>query len=432
MAKRHTIEPGSWQSIFGRLEELVLANSGEDEFEEIFKLLVAKLYAELIADPRHAFGSGGSPAETAERINSLIALAAERWDGIVPHPARSRLKDEHLAVCVEAIEGRTLLDTSLEALDGVFEYLVSRSAKGAKGQYFTPRHVIDCCVEIMAPGPRELVADPACGSGGFLVHVLLHLAARDPALDRGAYAARHLWGFDFDRRAVQVAKALMLVAGDGRSNLFRLNSLQTPGAGTTLLDDAPSLTIEDVVGARLKRFRGYDVILTNPPFAGEIKERGLLDAYELTRRGRRMERDVLFLERCVRLLRPGGRLGIVLPHNKLGASAWAYAREWLLRELRVVAVLGLARNSFLPHTNQKADVLFAVKRERPVPPAPGERILFLVSEQSGKDTKGRLVARPGSDPSDPAWTKASHDLAELVEAFHGFVAEHGIEWGARG
>jgi type I restriction enzyme M protein len=433
MTKRHTIHPGNWESIFGRLEELVLANSGEDEFEEIFKLLVAKLYAELAPDGRLAFRGGATPAETAESINGLIGLAAERWKGIVPVPARSRLTDEHLAVCVEAIEAHSVLDTGLEVLDGVFEYLVSRSAKGAKGQYFTPRHVIDCCVEIMAPGPRELVVDPACGSGGFLVHVLLHLTAQNPSLDRRAFSENQLWGFDLDERVVQVAKALMLVAGDGHSNLFRLNSLLTPGSGEDLFtassSDEPSLTIEDVVRTRLRNFRGYDVVLTNPPFAGEIKESGLLSSYQLHRQGRRIERDVLFLERCVRLLRPGGRLGIVLPHNKLGASAWSYAREWLLREMRVVAVLGLARNTFLPHTHQKADVVFGIRREQPGPPRGDEPILFLISDEAGKDSKGRIVERPGSQKTDPAWIRASHDFGELVGAFHNFIGEAGIPWG---
>jgi type I restriction enzyme M protein len=427
------MEPGNWESIFGRLEELVLANSGEDEFEEIFKLLVAKLYAEISPDGDLDFRVGATPAETAASVNGLIALAAARWKGILPMPARSGLTDQHLAVCVEAIEAHSVLDTSLEVLDGVFEYLVSRSAKGAKGQYFTPRHVIDCCVEIMAPGPRELLIDPACGSGGFLVHALLRMAAQNPSLDRRAYSESQLWGFDFDQRAVQVAKALMLVAGDGHSNLFRLNSLLVPGADDDLFtangSNEPKLTIEDVVRTRLRNFRGYDVVLTNPPFAGEIKEAGLLSSYDLHRKGRRIERDVLFLERCVRLLRPGGRLGIVLPHNKLGSSAWTYAREWLLREMRVVAVLGLARNTFLPHTHQKADVVFGIKRERPARPSGDEPILFLISEEAGKDSKGRIVERPGTDPTDRLWTRASHDFAELVGVFHDFVAEAEIPWG---
>jgi type I restriction enzyme M protein len=434
MAQRHVLQPGDLQSIFGRLEELVLANSGEDEFEEIFKLLVAKLFAEK--NGGESFGVGSSPAQTAAAVDKLIAAAANRWKGIVPGEPRSRLTPEHLSICVEAIEAEELLDTGLEVLDGAFEYLVAHSAKGSKGQYFTPRHVIDCCVRIAKPTADELVVDPACGSGGFLIHTLLHVRGQTEGLPTDRYAGEHLWGFDFDQRAVQVAKALMLVAGDGQANLYRLNSLLTSGGNRDLVGDdgqaEPLLAIEDVVRTRLGRsFKGFDLVLTNPPFAGEIREDDLLAEYELHRPGRRrIERDVMFLERCVRLLRPGGRIAIVLPHNKLGASAWTYAREWLLRQMRVVAVLSLGRNTFLPHTHQKADVLFGVKRLRPEAPSPDEEIQFLLSERPGKDSKGRIVARAGSTPADPAWARADHDLDEVVHGFGEFAAENRIAWGA--
>ena len=130
------------------------------------------------------------------------------------------LSDEHLAVCVEALRGaHALLDAGLEVLDGVLEYLVTREAKGAKGQFFTPRHVIDGCVRIIDPAPGETVLDPACGSGGFLVHALNHLRGRRPGLDVAAIAGTSLWGCDFDGRAVQVARALLLIAGGHAEHL---------------------------------------------------------------------------------------------------------------------------------------------------------------------------------------------------------------------
>ncbi|HVY78384.1 MAG TPA: N-6 DNA methylase [Solirubrobacterales bacterium] len=434
MAQRHGLQSGDLQSIFGRLEELVLANSGEDEFQEIFKLLVAKLYTEKHPSESICFGVQGTPEETTAEINKLIAMAANRWKGIVVGDPRSRLTPDHLAICVEAIESETLLDASLEVLDGAFEYLVARSAKGSKGQYFTPRHVIDCCVQIADPDADELVIDPASGSAGFLVHTLLHVTG-SRQLDAAEYASRNLWGFDFDQRAIQVAKALMLLAGDGHTNLYRANSLLTSrGTHSLPANDEEGETlmgVEDVVRTRLGRsFKGFDIVLTNPPFAGEIRENSLLEAYDLYRPGRRIERDIIFLERCLQLLRPGGRIGIVLPHNKLGGSAWAYARDWLLRQMRVVAVLSLGRNTFLPHTHQKADVLFGVKRARPEEPSPDEEILFLLSERAGKDSKGRIVERAGSEPGDPAWTRADHDLDEVVTAFRDFIAASETPWGA--
>src|SRR5262249_11834792 len=147
------------------------------------------------------------------------------------------------------------------------------------------------------------------------------------------------------------------------------------------------------------RNRRFDVLLTNPPFAGEVRERCLLNAYEVSRGRVRVERDVLFLERCVELLRPGGRMAIVLPHNKLAMAAWGHVREWLLRKVRVLAVVGLGRNTFLPHTHQKASILFAQKgaARKDAP------IFFAVSERDGKDTRGQLLYRPEANGARSAW-----------------------------
>ena len=431
MAKRHQIKAGDWESIVGRLQELVLANSGEDEFQEIFKILVAKLYAEKFAERGAGFAVLESPAKTAALVNELLAKAAAQWPGIVDGDARSRLTAEHLAICVQALAGCSICESNFEVLDGFFEFLVGRVAKGAKGQYFTPRQVVECCVRIVNPLPAETVLDPACGSGGFLVHVLNHNMARLKIPVR-QYCATKLWGCDFDKRAVQVAKALMLVAGDDHTNFHQINSLVPLGAGD-LFDGAgngaPRLTIEDLIRSKTRKFPGFDVILTNPPFAGEIREPGLLGCYEVARRNRRIERDVLFLERCVQLLRPGGRLGVVLPHNKLGSASWAYLREWLVQHVQVVAVLGLDRRAFLPHTHQKASVLFGVKRAKPMRRPANEPVLFLLSESSGKDSTGKTRERPGASVQDPAWHRADHDLESVVARMAEFTRTHDVGWG---
>lgn len=435
MSKRHVVRQGDLESIFGRLQELVLANSGEDDFEEIFKLLIAKLFTEIYSQYHFNFHIYSSPGETTQNINMLLAEANKKWKGILFGPPKSSLSDEHLAVCVEALQDHPLLDTSLEVLDAAFEYLVNNAAKGAKGQYFTPRHIIDCCVQIIDPLPHEVVLDPACGSAGFLIHTLNYVKKTNPLSDISEYCQNNLWGCDFDHRAIRVARALMLIASDGNGNLYRLNSLVQPNPEIHLFDtSSPDCknaipTIEEIFGWRFPDFKGVDIILTNPPFAGEVKEPGLLQGYELAKHKHQIERDILFLERCIKLLKPGGRLAIILPHNKLSANSLAYIREWLVCHLRIVAVLGLGRNTFLPHTHQKAGVIFGVKREKPVSLPSDESIAFLISERDGKDSRGQIVPLPNTSINDPAWMRADHDLGELVTYFHNFVKSSDIRWG---
>jgi type I restriction enzyme M protein len=433
VAKRHGNRLGDLESMFGRLEELVLANSGADEFEEVFKLIVAKLWDESKSNaPRFHVYDDDSEAFSA--VTSLLREAEKAWPGIVEPFALPKLTPEHLQVCVAALSRHKILDESLQVMDSFFEFMVARTAKGAKGQYFTPRHVVEFCVRMLQPKANEMVLDPACGSGGFLVHVLNYVREQEalsPAKTT-EYSRRKLWGFDIDARAIRVAKALMVMAGDGGSNIMRLNSLVKPGGIQSVFSgletDESVMTVEDVCRTRLRRHRGFDVILTNPPFAGEVRERRILDSYSVAEGKPRVERDILFLERCLELLRPGGRLAIILPHNKFAAESYANTRHWLLRKARILGVVGLGRNTFLPHTHQKASILFAQRRSEPMD-GRDEKIFFAVSERDGKNSKGQLCFLNSKDRGDSLWRSVDHDLSDLVGAFQQFCEAERISLG---
>lgn len=431
MAKRHLLRSGDLESIIGRLQELVLANSGENDFEEIFKLLIAKLYDELYFQAFPSFRDAGTPAETGQRISKLLSAAHRTWPGIFDDTYESLLTDEHLSICVRELQDENLMDSGFEVLDAAFEFLVSKAAKGNKGQYFTPRYVVRTLVEMVAPRANELIVDPACGSGGFL-HQAFNYVRQHQHLDKNeGFGQANLWGFDIDARTVRVAKALMLISKASQSNIIRLNALLS-STGALPLFGSPEdsvLTVEDATRARIKGFKGFDILLSNPPFAGEVKEAHILTSYELYRKGRRIERDVLFMERSLQILRPGGRFAVVLPHNKVGGSNWMYLREWLLQHARIIGVLGLGRHTFLPHTHQKTSVLIGIKRERPLRQIPDEEILFMLSEKDGKDSRGQILIRGALELDKPIWTQVDHDLTDFVPVFHKFVRAQAVAWG---
>ncbi len=347
MARRHTVNPGDWSSLARRLDELISAQSGEDPFEEALTLMVAKL--------AHERGLGGGVGFAPPSVDLLLERAAEAWPGLLTRAATSRLPGAALGRCVALLAPVDLHADHLAGLDAMFECIVNKASKGQKGQYFTPRDVVSAVVEMMELAPGERVADPACGSGAFLRHALM------------ARPACEVLGFDQDTRAVQVARVMMAASDRASECITRIDSLDRTDVA---------------IGG------GYDVILTNPPFAGDVGA-AFSSAYALGT-GHRAERDALFLERCVELLRPGGRLAIVLPYNKLGGAAWSHLRRWLLCHARVVGVLGLGRNTFLPHTSQKACVVIATRRATVLEgPPPDEEIVFYESVRDGKDARGR-------------------------------------------
>jgi type I restriction enzyme M protein len=430
MAKRHRSQSSDWGSILCRLEEVTLANSGENTFEEVFKLLVAKFWAEH-SHPDEPFGNPADAKETARQINGFLRSADSSWPNLLNEPF-SKLKDDHLVVCTEVLASHWLSDAEFEVLDAAFEHLMSRTSKGNKGQYFTPRPVVELCVRLLQPKPGEQICDPACGSGAFLVHAYKHLKNADTS------AKARLWGFDFDQRATRVARALLLFAGAPDATIAEVNSLLNTRVEVDLFASSSAanevLTIEDVVqGPCSKPKHGlFDVILTNPPFAGEIKEARLLNSYELYRPNRRIDRDVLFIERCLDLLKPLGRMAIVLPHNKLAGESWSYARQWLIERFCVVAVIGLGRNTFLPHTHQKTSIVVGYKRPKILKKLSPEPIFFAVSEREGKDSKGQYMWKMGQEHDSSLWSKTDHDFDEVLNQFLPVRADLSKDWGEYG
>ena len=208
-----------FKKIVQDLEELVLADSGKDEFNEIFKLIFAKIWDEREAQENRKdkvveFRKALDPDITYDRINALFHKACEEWPGIFRDGEDIELTKRHLQVCVGPIEGVRLLGSNLRVMDDAFEYLVPTEAKKKKGQFFTPRHVVEMCVRMLNPMPNEYVMDPACGSGGFLLHAMEWCyPARDHdkrELRKFKYASKYLWGItEFrDRQIILLSEKL--------------------------------------------------------------------------------------------------------------------------------------------------------------------------------------------------------------------------------
>jgi len=388
----------NFKKIIQDLEELVLADSGKDEFNEIFKLIFAKIWDEKEAIENRQgrtvdFSKAIDHEITFDRINGLFKRACKEWSGIFRENEDIELSKRHLQVCIGPIEGVRLMGSNLRIMDDAFEYLLPTEAKKKKGQFFTPRHVVEMCVRMLNPTRKEYVMDPSCGSGGFLLHTMDWCYPTDDnekrELRKHRYAAKYLWGIDFEARAAKTSRALMLIAGDGHTNIFGpdVSSLDPKTwyenvSGQTLMQglrqakltavtipENETLKEDDKAWEYFDELK-FDVILANPPFAGEMKDRKMLVHYDLARpalkragndKAPKEERDVLFIERILKMLRPGGRAAIVLPQGKFNNSSLAFIREWILKKARLLAVVGLHPNTFKPHTGTKTSVLFIQK-----------------------------------------------------------------------
>ena len=277
-------------------------------------------------------------------------------------------------------------------IDDAFDYRVHTASKGEKGPYFTPRWVIDMCVKMLNPQEHETVIDTACGSAGFTVHTMFHvwrqiiadmgmeerhLFTRDQKPPRCEdYVRDNVFAIDFDEKSVRVSRCLNLIAGDGETNVLHLNTLDWPKWDETVKQDEWSDTYGDG-WRRLRKQRAnprqadyrsfeFDVLMANPPFAGDIKQSDMLSPYDLAHKKngkleRAVGRDLLFIERNLDFLKPGGRMAVVLPQGRFNNSSDQRVREFIMERCRILAVVGLHPNTFKPHTGTKTSVLFVQK-----------------------------------------------------------------------
>jgi type I restriction enzyme M protein len=340
-----------------------------------------------------------------------------------------------------------LFNSNLDVIDEAFEYLINQSSKGEKGQYFTPRYVIDLCVKMLNPQEDEYMIDTAAGSSGFPVHTIFHVwrqILEDEGLQAShlfsledkpprckEYVEDKVFAIDFDEKAVQVARTLNLIAGDGQTNVLHLNTLDYElWDEVTEQDDWDDIYHEGF--RRLKKLRPkgskdyrefqFDVLMANPPFAGDIKEPRMIARYDLAKKpdGKwqtKVGRDILFIERNLDFLKPGGRMAIVLPQGRFNNSSDKNIRNFIAERCRILAVVGLHGNTFKPHTGTKTSVLFVQKwNDDPkagalCPRKDDYNIFFATMRKSGKDNSGDKIWRKITSSTS---SSAEDELSELI------------------
>ncbi len=470
------------------MEDEVLANAGVDVFEEVFKLLFVKLYDEylsrrdrlkiqfhiennldesevkdfskvrecinLLDDSKFRLlefrNTGQTETQLYEKIQNLFEKATEQWMGVFPSNSKFELSGSHLAVCVSSIQDIKLFNSNLLVIDEAFEYLIKKSSKGEKGQYFTPRHVIDMCIEMISPEKGEYVIDTASGSCGFPVHAIFKMTGKlfsnTEISEEDKDAIQRVFGIDFDEKTVRVARTLNLIAGDGETNVLHLNTLDYTRWNEKTEKNTNWINTYGKGFERLKKLRSspnqnkdfnFDIVLANPPFAGDIKESRILHQYELgfKKNGKiksKVSRDILFIERNLDFLKPGGRMAIVLPQGLLNNPRDLDIRNFICEKARIIAVIGLGINTFKPHTGTKTSVVILQKWDDKICPYREEYpIFFGVSNKSGKNNSGDYVYF--NDNSEPILDRnghliVDHDLHSHNGELQKGIAEEFSEW----
>ncbi len=424
------------------LHNYIYANEGYSSYEafsEILKLLFVKMEDErqnseagskfFIDDQEFSAAIANTGKRNCEeffaRINGLFAKAKSDYPSVFRGGDSINLKLSTLAFAVSRLQEFDLTHSPSDIKGAAFQKIVSAAHRGERGQFITPYQVVRLMVNFLRPRPGEVVLDPACGTGSFLIEALRYMNQTAHNTKVNDLHAGNLYGIEINQAVARVAMMQMILFGGRPENILCADAL-----------DCEALETQ-------KPVRETDIILTNPPFGsqGRILLRSILDSYELGHKwvnnGERWQRignlmsaqipDILFIERCLQLLRDGGRMGIVLPNGDLENSSLGYVRQFIMDNADVLAVVALPQDTFSPHgTGVRASVLFLQKRSREQH-AKRRSVFFGVIENIGYDGGKHSVPRYRTDASgnilrdeegDPI---LDEDVTAMVSTYEAFL-----------
>jgi len=377
--------------------------------QQLINLIFCKLYDEkftpLEENVRFRAGIDESAKEIEKRIKKLFNEVKENQKEVFEDEDKITLDTNSIVYVVGELQNYSLMNSERDVVADAFETFIGHALKGGQGQFFTPRNVVKMIVDILNPNEKDKIIDPACGSGGFLIEALKHvwnqsekkykkLGWSEAQIEKNKIetATSNFRGIDKDYFLSKVAKAYMNLVGDGTTGIFCEDSLENPS----------NWSQETQTKIKMDEF---DILITNPPFGskipvtGEAKIKQFDFGYKFQfdkkskkwvktkKLKKREESQVLFIERCLDLLKDGGKMAMVLPSGILGNEREKYLREYILDKGNLFAIVELPFETFSPNVTINTSVLFIQKGK-----AKKQKELFIsINEYCGHDKKGRPI-----------------------------------------
>jgi type I restriction enzyme M protein len=418
--KRQDLKPThNLKAIFKSIRNYLAANTvgaTRDEVlaQQLINLIFCKLY-----DERHTpqsemvkfrAGINEKPEEIANRMMILFEEVKTKLPDVIDVEDKLTLDYHSLNYVVGELQNYCLMDCERDVVADAFETFIGHALKGGQGQFFTPRNVVRMMIDILKPSENDKIIDPACGSGGFLIESLKYvweqidrtyvpLKWNTAEIERKKIltATNNFRGIDKDYFLSKVAKAYMNLVGDGTTGIYCEDSLDLPEHWK----EEPRLKI---------KLNSFDLVLTNPPFGDKIKVKGEKKlkqfelAYKWGQKGDSYQKDkldserppqVLFIERCLQFLKPGGRMAIILPEGTFGNPSDRYIWNYIINQAVIDAIISIPSETFQPNTHFKTSIL-VLRKEKSESDYP---IFMGIAQTCGHNKNGKEIYRMNADGS---------------------------------
>ncbi|MCZ2356460.1 MAG: N-6 DNA methylase [Bacteroidia bacterium] len=371
--------------------------------QNIMRLLFCKIYDEKYTENEQLVNFANRPNENIQEFQKRIFILFEnvknQYSDIFESEEELEIQASDLSFIVSKMEEHSILNADRDIIADAFEELIGTSFRGGEGQFFTPRNIVQMMIDVLQPTSGERIIDPACGSGGFIAHILQHLI-------KNKASNYYISGIDKDLFLSKLAKIYLTILGESEYHIFCENSLEV----TALWKPETQHHIQ--LGT-------FDLILANPPFGAKIPVIGenLLKQYELgyfwqestiqngtdqnnskyliTKDLRdKQPPQILFVERIIQLLKTGGRAGIVLPEGIFGNPSDRYVWEYVKKYCSILGIVSLSQETFQPSTHTKTSVVFLEKK-----PNNRSQVFMAIAKNIGHDKNGKPTFKFNKDGS---------------------------------
>ena len=388
----------------------------EEQLDQLCNLFLLKLESD-----KRAKGAGEVPifrplataARTGEEIRKHFAKFVDLYREVFTEERDRRIHftDETIHFVADELGDYRLVDLGIQTVSLAFQVLRSAALKQEEGQYFTPHPVIEAGIRLLKLQWDDLIIDPACGTGGFLVQAMVEMGRRvSDKAELSKWAQTHIYGIDKDKIGVKLTKAVMQIAGDGSAQCARGDAVRTHLWATNF----PHLS------SRFENGR-FSVVVTNPPFGNNLKvsaEDARLAGLDIAKAGgasyQEMEIGLLFLHRAYDLLKVGGRLGIVLPETYFFSTNYRFLFDWLRPRFRPLAVANVPMEAFQGFCRAKTNFYVFEKVQK----ASGGKVVSLNPASCGIYKSGGIRYKIESTTGKRT-SEVDNELADVAEAYLG-------------
>lgn len=416
----------------------------EDIALDMVRIILAKIEDESSSNDEcdfhitpEEFNNEKAKSAACQRVRKLFYSVRDRYKDVFTPTEEITASDTQLAVVISQLQSYSFMDSPHDVIGTAYETYVAAHLKGERGQYFTNRLVINMMVKMANPNEKDIILDPACGSGGFILTAMNYVFDCIDLSHRTSTAkeilkrnvVHQLFGVDISPKLVKIAKANMLLGKDGHGGIEHANSL----------DSIAKLS------AKFNELCGEgkpSIILTNPPFGSghdlRIKESNILSQYKSGHQWELSKNDsvaysnklndrqgvapeLLFLEKCLSWVKDDGLIGIVMAKGQLDNREAFAIRKLVCEKAQILAVINLHEDTFEPFCGSKASVIFLKKTKAPK----DYKIFMAISNKVGQTSRGETIFKKDSE-GNPIIKNGVHlldeDLSDIADSYASFMS----------